>query len=496
MTKQYLGRVLDSFTKDLGKFDEEQARDYITRNSEQLARPENVRRRLDMFDVDHSTRVLIYFVLETLLNTPECALEDNELVERIQQREQELIDEAESDDALQYADDKHIDIFRTVLEVAFDDDEISREEYSLLDRLRAKLEITRKQQRIIEAQLDAFPKTGGELHTHPDVKEALLHLQRQGIVFYCNRTEDGRTIVLPEELHEGIKQVVDIELSDNARELLWMNLKNSHLSDILRDQNLPGYGSKEEMAERLLQAETKPSEALDSLMSDDLYEICNSLPGVKVSGSKAERVERIIAHFDNLMIRDIPEGAAPGERFYEYFTELASRDRENLLANDVISKDIDIERAFEEATQYLFQHKLGKELMEMKGSDHPDGSILMDDGTLMMWDNKSKEGTYTFPNTHLKQFKRYIRDSIDHRVNCFMVIVPDVAEEAEQNCLKLKYDSQQHDSDVCIITAEDLKWIAENWQDMSSKDEFNLAVFDQTGILSRKKLEQVMGVLM
>ena len=52
-----------------------------------------------------------------------------------------------------------------------------------------------------------------------------------------------------------------------------------------------------------------------SLMNDDLYGICNSLPGVNVSGTKNDRVGR-----------------------------------ENLLANDVISKDIDIERAFEEAT--------------------------------------------------------------------------------------------------------------------------------------------------
>ncbi len=55
MTKQYLGRVLDSFTKDLGKLEEDEARDYITRNSDELARTENIHRRLDMFDVNHST---------------------------------------------------------------------------------------------------------------------------------------------------------------------------------------------------------------------------------------------------------------------------------------------------------------------------------------------------------------------------------------------------------------------------------------------------------
>ena len=33
MTKQYLARVLESFTKDLGRLEEDEARDYISRNS-------------------------------------------------------------------------------------------------------------------------------------------------------------------------------------------------------------------------------------------------------------------------------------------------------------------------------------------------------------------------------------------------------------------------------------------------------------------------------
>ncbi|MFP4600238.1 MAG: hypothetical protein ACLFVJ_18430 [Persicimonas sp.] len=131
----------------------------------------------------------------------------------------------------------------------------------------------------------------------------------------------------------------------------------------------------------------------------------------------------------------------------------------------------------------------------MPGSDHPDGGAELSDDTLLMWDNKSTESVYTFPNSHLRQFKRYIRDSIDKRVNCFMIIVPEIDDVAEDNCLKLKFESQ-HDTDVCIITAEDLKWVAENWQDMSKKEEFNLMVFNQQGLLGRKRLEQVMRVLM
>ena len=34
-------------------------------------------------------------------------------------------------------------------------------------------------------------------------------------------------------------------------------------------------------------------------------------------------------------------------------------------------------------------------------------------GDVLMWDNKSTETAYTFPPSHLRQFKRYIRDSSD-----------------------------------------------------------------------------------
>lgn len=495
MTKQYLGRVLDSFTKDLGPQEEDEAREYIVRNAEELAKPDNVARRLDVFELDHSTRVLVYFFLESIINAPDCALSERDLVERIRQRETKLIDASEQEDALKYADDHGVDILQTVLETAFEDNRISLDEYRLIQRLRRKLGLTRRHQRLIEAQIDAFPKPDGRPHSHKQVNEALIHLQKQGIIFYCNRVDDGREIVLPDELQPGVKEVLGIELSDDARRLLWKNLSVADLKEILRSQNLPVYGTKDELVERLMSSDIRPSEGLSSLMSEDLYDICSKLPGVNVSGTKEERVERIVTHFDNLLIRQLPEEAEEGELYYEYFVQLAERDRENLLANEVIDKDRDIEDAFEEGTRYLFQHKLGIDLAEMPGNNHPDGMVDDADETLFMWDNKSSADVYTFPNTHLRQFKRYIRDSVERRVGCFMIIVPDIDESAEANCIRLKHESQ-HDADVAIITAEDLKWVAENWNDYTSSDDFNLAVFDQTGIVERKKLEQMMDVLL
>lgn len=51
-------------------------------------------------------------------------------------------------------------------------------------------------------------------------------------------------------------------------------------------------------------------------------------------------------------------------------------------------------------------------------------------------------------------------------------------------------------SGVAIVPAVDLKCVAENWEEYTTADEFNLAVFNQTEILRRDKLEQKMDVLL
>jgi len=92
------------------------------------------------------------------------------------------------------------------------------------------------------------------------------------------------------------------------------------------------------------------------------------LPGAKVSGSKGERIERVIEYFDKMVFRDVPDEAPPGEIYFQYLVELARRDREILLANGVIRKDREMDAAFEAGTRHLFVEKLGLELIAMGGS--------------------------------------------------------------------------------------------------------------------------------
>ena len=495
MTKQYLTRVLDSFTRNFGPLDEDEMREYITRNADELAKPAHVEKKLDLFDVPHSKRVLMQFVLEAILNHDDCASTERDLAEAVQGREAALVEEALSDEALKYADGPAVDILQTVLEVAFEDDEVSRDEYRLIRRLREKLALSRKQQRIIEARLGVFPSQDRQLHDHEAIRDAVKELERRGVLFFCNRAEGGPLIVLPQEIQDPVKQTLDVELRDDAKRFLWENLSNAHLQTILRAKAMQVSGSKDDLVARLMRSEVKPSEGLDLLMNDELYNICDGLPGVRVSGAKQDRVERIIRHFDRLVVSQTAADADPAERYYEFFVQLACRDRENLLANKIISKDLHMEHAFEAATTWLFNVKLEIPTMSFKGSDHPDGCATFKDGTLLYWDNKSKESVYDFPAAHVTQFKRYIRDS-ETRVNCFMVIVPSVdMEKAEPTCMRTKVESQS-DTDICVITAEDLKWVAEHWREYSRKGVFDLNVFNLTGILDRRRLEQTMKLFL
>ena len=154
-----------------------------------------------------------------------------------------------------------------------------------------------------------------------------------------------------------------------------------------------------------------------------------------------------------------------------------------------------MERAFEEGTRFLVTTKLGLELVHMPRSDHPDGCFrLKRSQDLLMWDNKSKELVYDFPESHVRQFKRYIRDSAE-RVSCFLIIVPEVGDGAEMTAQKLKVDSGA-DTDVAIISAENLIWVAEKWASYSRNGSFDPEVFNHTGILTRKVLDQRMRLFL
>ena len=75
------------------------------------------------------------------------------------------------------------------------------------------------------------------------------------------------------------------------------------------------------------------------------------------------------------------------------------------------------------------------------------------------------------------------------RVTLFLIITSDYTNESISKAQKLKAFSEE-DTDIALISAEDLKYIAESWKEFSGQKEpeFNLQVFNLTGELTRNIL--------
>jgi hypothetical protein len=113
--------------------------------------------------------------------------------------EADVLRSAEDPDCLKYADTHSVDILRSVLEVALEDDQVTPDELNLISKLQDKLSVSESTKRLILAQLNHFPRTGNEIHSPTEIRECLNALQRMGLIFYCNKL-DGGQFVIPDEI--------------------------------------------------------------------------------------------------------------------------------------------------------------------------------------------------------------------------------------------------------------------------------------------------------
>lgn len=197
----------------------------------------------------------------------------------------------------------------------------------------------------------------------------------------------------------------------------------------------------------------------DGLGIDALKQWCTDLH-VRSTGLKPELIGRIIEFYDNLTSRDA-SAEDPRMLWYEHFEKFASRDRDFLRSQQFIDKDLEIEAKFEDATNYLFEVKLGHKPLKLVASEHPDGMLSYRD-ELILWDNKSKESDVSLP-LHIRQFDRYIKQQ-EKRVAGFIVVGPSFTSDSAAEAARYRVENG---TSITLITASELKSIAEEW---SSKD--------------------------
>ncbi|MFW6238460.1 MAG: hypothetical protein ACOC5A_04450, partial [Halanaerobiales bacterium] len=428
-------------------------------------------------------------ILHILLDENGYILKTDELINKVKQREEKIVEESENEEALKHSDPETLRIYERVLKEAWKwQDCISSHEQNILDVLKEELDLSVYEHRILESKLGYFPQKGNKIHGIQKIRDALKNLQYRGLL--ARIKDDEKYFVIPGEIAEIMRDILGIELSNDSYLLLLGDLKKTQLQKALQDNSLPKYGTKDEIKERLISTQIKPSTVLSSLTNKELKEFLHSLENVNISGSKKKKITNIISYYNNLVTYSV-EGEDPREKYYNYIIELANRDYEQLRGNNVINKDLEIEHNFEKATGYLFEILMGLKPTNMEGNDNPDGRLRFNKKEVILWDNKSCEGDYTFPEPHFNQFKRYIIGE-KKRVTLFLIIAPAFDDSCINKAQKLKAKSKR-DTDVGLITAEELKYVAENWRDYSSKDsKFNLEVLNYTGRLTKKVLDQRM----
>ncbi len=172
MSKLPLQRIVDSFTKDFPKPDEDQARDIILRNVEELTDGKRITTVLQ-FDGPFKDQIRQILMLEAFVNRPDWSATEQEIVESLTGLEQDVLDAAASEDSLRYEDPERLEILRDVLRAALDDKLITFRELNLLRTLRDSLGLSEAVFRIVLAQLNHFPQRGNVLHTPSECRDVL-----------------------------------------------------------------------------------------------------------------------------------------------------------------------------------------------------------------------------------------------------------------------------------------------------------------------------------
>ena len=493
-TLHELKRIASAYVIDFRNLSEDALRSALIKTGPQYYFDANVRQAIDncLLHTDRDIRTLTpIFVKHILLQKDDFMGARNAVNDEILTWEQAIIDRS-NEDLIQQggAKGRYLELFQFVLEVAWErGDDITPSEKNLIEKIRRRFRITESEYRIIEAQLGKFPKRGNQLHTYTEIERVRRFLQSSGI-FFCIRDRGGSNFdVIPGEVAGAVRKILRLEIRNYGyREMLKHKQVKSkdYLLNILRkcEIEVERAPTLKSLQAKVL-AQIPPSKLLGGLSPHDglglraLKNWCSEL-GVKSSGKKQQLITRLIDFYDGLLTRD-EVAADEREIWYQHYAQFAERNLQFLREQQLIEKDIETERKFEDATNFLFEKKLKHKPLKLVGTAHADGALSYQD-KLIFWDNKSKEKEVDL-NDHLRQFDKYICNS-DKEVAALLVIGPSFTDES--SVLAMQY-LVENGTTIALITAAELKSLAEQWEGRKSIGDapFPLGYLVQPGRFNR-----------
>ena len=495
-----LKRIASAYVEDCRRLDFQELKSSLLKTEGQYISYDNVAKCLEKLKLHDNPTVRIIvpiFLKSFLIDQDDYMSPCKSTEEAILNYEQSVIDESNNFDYKGMS--KDFALFKFLLDKAWErGGDISVDEKNLIDEVRKYLNITTREQNMLEAKASRYPTEGNILHTRSDIDTVRKTLQSAGLIFYIKNSDNVPCDIIPEEIANCLRQYYGIEIKSYGYKQLLLYVtkatRKQYLIDILNKYNenpttakvdMPTNPTIPHLQETILKT-IKPSNLIGGFTPKDGFDVvalqkwCADL-GLMVSGTKAALINRILEYYDALReiavsTEDLREG------YYNVYHELACRDYNALRTKGVINKDLECEHYFEKATNYLFEVKLKNKPLLLIGSEHADGKLSYND-KYILWDNKSKETDVNLKD-HILQFDGYIRNS-DKSVAVFMVIAPSFTENSVKECVKY---SLINDTQICLITADELKEVAEMWHKSHPDESFNLGFFKQNGRFDKSLL--------
>ncbi len=493
-------RIASAYVADYRRLELEEIKVFLIKTAKQYTSFENISNRLDELKLDSNRAVRIIapiLLRDYLLNQDDFISPCKETDSAILSYEQGVIDESNNFDINKIS--KDLALFKHMLDTAWElNDDISIDEKNLLESLRKYLSITIREQQVLEAKSGRFPNFENALHTFDDIDTARKTLQAKGLLVSIKNSDGIMCDMIPDDIAKEIRTYYGIEIRTYGYEKLIdyviKKTNKQYLLDIVKKASMYYKMANIEVSNNptvqelkvLIQKKIRPSNLIggfsprDGLDASMLSNWCADL-GLVVSGAKNTLIDRILNYYDSVRRIEIKTEDIR-EKYVSVYKELARRDLKFLHTNNIIEKDLQCEHYFEDATNYIFEKMLMNKPLTLTGTEHPDGKLSFKD-KYIMWDNKSKETPVNLKD-HIQQFDRYIKTS-DKDVVVFMVIAPDFTAQSIQECVDY---SLNNDTQILLITAEELKTVAELWNKKHNGEIFNLGYFKQNGRFDIKLL--------
>lgn len=298
MSKLYLGRIVDSFLKDVRMETEEEMREVIIRNVDEFQNKERVQRNLNFNTEYRDIAVVNEMILLSLMEQQNYILSESDLLKEVNNLENEIVNQSADEDFIKTAIPHDAErIYSAVLTEAWrKDDSLNAHETNILNVLRMELKLTKRDHYLLESRIGRFPQKGNKLHSTKQIDRSLKNLQSRGLILRFK--EDTSYYIIPKEIARIVRYKMGGELRNKVYETLLSDLNVNQLKVILNSLNIMTSGKKDDLVERIIKHNILPSTALKSFGTKELSDILKNLEGAKVSGTKDEKVKNIIDYYE------------------------------------------------------------------------------------------------------------------------------------------------------------------------------------------------------